>query len=428
MLTAGILSLALFIGSVGLCAGALHGALPPFGWTLLAGTAVFILGWAGVLAIMVARRVGHDELVRVWSRLAATLIVGSQFACLGLIWGVLPFVSTSAQLLMALPVMGCVPTQMICSPENSLVNRVGAVGVLGSLALFFATRGTQPEAFAALYVAGFGVIMFILGDRLAGVVRAAVAARLASEALAARLDRMLAEVADQRDAQTRFMASASHDLGQPLAAASLFFDQSQRASDELARARAAEGVRRAFAAADQLLSHMLGYLRLKADAVEVHRSRTSARGVAAKVIALHAAAATAAGVELRLVGRDAILLIDPSLAERALSNLIDNAINHARADRILVGVRRTGKQVRLWVIDDGTGVAPVDAEHIFNDYYQADAGGAVRRGFGLGLASVRRLTVLMEGSAGHDRRWLHGAAFYLEFCAAPSLRSDGIAA
>ncbi|QYE36579.1 HAMP domain-containing histidine kinase [Polymorphobacter sp. PAMC 29334] len=419
MLTAGILSLGLFVLSSVLSYATIRASPPPLTMPLLIYTAAFVLLWVAGLVVMVARRAGHAERVRVWSRLAIFIILGSHLACFGLIWGVMPFLRLDGQLLLAIPLIGCVPVQLICSPENSLANRSGAVGVIGSLGAFFATRGTEFTTFAALYIFGFAIIMLILGDRVAGTVRATVAARLASDAAARKLDRLLSEVAAERDAKTKFIAAASHDLGQPLAAAALFFDQSLRTTDDLARAKAIEGVRRAFASADQLLSHMLGHLRLEADAVEPHRSQVAVGPLLARVAAQYAPAAAAAGIALRTTGARLSLLLDPPLIERALGNLIDNAIQHSRGRRILLGARRQGDIVRLWVIDDGVGVAPIDARHIFDDYYQADTGGAAQRnGFGLGLSSARRLAIVMAGSAGLDARWRRGAAFYLEFGAA----------
>ncbi len=424
MLTAGILSLGLFVLSSVLSYAIVRASPPPLTIPLLIYTSAFVGLWVVGLGVMVARRAGHAERVRVWSRLAVFIILGSHVACFALIWGIMPFLSLDGQLLLAIPLIGCIPVQLICSPENSLANRSGTVGVIGSLGAFFATRGTDVATFAALYIFGFGVVMLILGDRVAGTVRATVAARLASDAAARKLDRLLSEVAAERDAKTKFIAAASHDLGQPLAAAALFFDQSLRTTDELARAKAIEGVRRAFASADQLLSHMLGHLRLEADAVEPHRSQVAVGPLLARVAAQYAPAAAAAGIALRTGGAQLALLLDPPLIERALGNLVDNAIHHSRGRRIFLGARRHGDTVRLWVIDDGVGVAPIDALHIFDDYYQADSGGNTQRsGFGLGLSSARRLAMTMSGSAGLDPRWRRGAAFYLEFGVASFLPS-----
>jgi signal transduction histidine kinase len=76
---------------------------------------------------------------------------------------------------------------------------------------------------------------------------------------------------------------------------------------------------------------------------------------------------------------------------------------------------RESYTVRLWVIDDGRGVAAQDQARLFDDYAQgSDHGDEVRGGFGLGLASVRRIMALMGGRCGLDPRWRGGAAFFLE--------------
>ena len=424
MIAAGVLTSALFTLSVAIVYFAARDAPVAAVRPLLLYTSVYLLAWLLAMLVMAVRQPSPAERVRIWGRGAVAIILGSQLACIWLIWGVMPLVAVEIQLLIAIPLMGSVPVQVIASPESSLANRFGIFGVLGSLALFFMTRHVAAATLAALYVGGFALVMFVLANRVNRTVRDTVAARLASDVAARQLERLLADVAAERDAKTRFIAAASHDLGQPLQAAALFFDQTLRAADELSRARATEGVRRAFAAADQLLSHMLEHLRLEADAVEPHPSRIAVRALLQRVAAQHAPAAALAGMRIRTAGADLALLLDPALIERALGNLVHNAIVHSRGSQVLVAVRRHGPDaVRLWVIDNGTGIGRVDARHIFDDYYQAAIpAGAVRSGFGLGLSSVRRIATIMHGSAELDPRWRKGAAFYLE------LPSSGVAA
>jgi signal transduction histidine kinase len=103
------------------------------------------------------------------------------------------------------------------------------------------------------------------------------------------------------------------------------------------------------------------------------------------------------------------------LLERALGNLINNAVQHSGASRIVMGVRPFGPdRRRLWVVDDGRGIADADADHLFEDYYRGSAP-VVKSGFGLGLSSVRRIAILLRGEARFETRWKGGAAFYLEF-------------
>jgi signal transduction histidine kinase len=98
---------------------------------------------------------------------------------------------------------------------------------------------------------------------------------------------------------------------------------------------------------------------------------------------------------------------------------LGNAIRHARAKRILIGVRWHGGNVRVWVIDDGVGILPADLPRLFDDYVQgSDHGQEIRGGFGLGLATTLRLARLMGGDAGYEAKWVKGSAFWLELRAA----------
>jgi signal transduction histidine kinase len=384
---------------------------------VMAYIGLFVVFWIVATAIMAARRPSAQERVVLWRWVATAIILGSHLACLGVIWFVLPRASTTAQLMISLFIVTCIPTQLICSPESVVANRSGVVTVLGSLALFLVTRDSFLERLAAIYVVVFAGAMFVLSNILNQTVQDTVAARLASDAAARQLDRMLGEVAAQRDASTKFIASASHDLGQPLQAVALFFDQTLRAPKGALRDAAIDGVRNALVAADELLSHMLGHLRLEADAVEPHRSSVELPALLKRVAARHAPAVKAGGLTLSVAAHPLVLPLDPSLVDRALGNLIHNAVTHSRGRRILLAARRHGPgAVRIWVVDDGVGVGRIDAKHIFEDYYQgASEQGRARGGFGLGLASVRRLAALMDGVAGLDPRWRRGAAFYLEF-------------
>ena len=75
--------------------------------------------------------------------------------------------------------------------------------------------------------------------------------------------------------------------------------------------------------------------------------------------------------------------------------------------------------MRLWVIDDGVGIPEADAPRLFTDYVQgSNHGDEIRGGFGLGLASARRMAELMGAAVGLERKWTKGAAFWLELPAA----------
>lgn len=380
-------------------------------------TGCIVIAWIAAAVVLYVRPPNTTISVQIWRRYANALIWSLHLSVVGLIWGILPVLPLNQVYFAMVFMMAYVPAQVISSPESTVANRGGIILVLGSSAALLATRGETSTTLLALYVFCFGILMFVLSARVQRTVSETVAARLASDKSARELDRLVAIVAAERDAKTRFIAAASHDLGQPLQAASLFFDQMLRTDDREARIRAAEGVKRAFASADALLAHMLGHLQLEADAVVPYPSAVKLPSLLAKVVAQHQPAAERAG--LRIAARSVArlrILTDSKLLERALGNLIGNAIAHSRGSRVLVAARHHGPDaVRLWVIDDGIGIARGDVRHVFDDYFQGPApAGDVRSGFGLGLPSVRRIAAMLGGSADLDPRWIGGCAFFLE--------------
>jgi signal transduction histidine kinase len=100
--------------------------------------------------------------------------------------------------------------------------------------------------------------------------------------------------------------------------------------------------------------------------------------------------------------------VDPDLAERILSPLLDNACRYARG-QVTLSLERSDGVVLFSVDDDGPGVAPDEADAIFEPAARGEAGRQSGPSAGLGLALARRLArsasgdVEVEPSAGGGR-------------------------
>lgn len=284
-------------------------------------------------------------------------------------------------------------------------------GVAASGALF-AIVNKVPDAYgwAALLLAT-GVLLYLLQALVQRTILAELDRRVAVEAAAADTRQALAVAAAERDAKARFVASASHDLKQPLATAQLWARMGLDAPPGDERARAIDNAERAFASAIAQLDSMLQHLRLEAGA-EMVRIRTVPLGPILQAAAdAHGPAAQTAGLRISVAPTRLMVVADPVLLARALDNLIVNAIRHSGARRLVLGARTSGEAVSIWAVDDGRGIPAADRGRLFQDYAQgSDAGPG---GFGIGLASVRRLLRLMGGDAGFEPGWTGGAAFLL---------------
>ena len=117
-------------------------------------------------------------------------------------------------------------------------------------------------------------------------------------------------------------------------------------------------------------------------------------------------------------GRAGIVVrADEQRLTQALLQLADNAVKHTHdGDEIAIGSSAGRAQARLWVRDRGPGVAPGDAERIFERFGRAaSAVGRNDEGSGLGLAIVSAIAEALGGRVVLDSRPGHGATFSLVF-------------
>ena len=96
-------------------------------------------------------------------------------------------------------------------------------------------------------------------------------------------------------------------------------------------------------------------------------------------------------LELELPDRELPVYADPEMMQRALHNLLGNAMHHIGADGIFI-LRATPctEGIRVEVEDHGPGIPPEDLPHIFDRYYRSrsDAG---KQGTGLGLSITKAI-------------------------------------
>ena len=107
---------------------------------------------------------------------------------------------------------------------------------------------------------------------------------------------------------------------------------------------------------------------------------------------------------------------DANLLERAVFNLLDNAVRHTDGDdkRVIVTVRREGPHTVLEVRDHGKGIDPEELPHIWEKYYTSRQRG--NRGVsGLWLAIVKQIADLHHAEVSMESVPGEGSAFCLKF-------------
>jgi signal transduction histidine kinase len=227
--------------------------------------------------------------------------------------------------------------------------------------------------------------------------------------LATTLNGMLDRIAAGAREIRRMSQDAAHDLRTPLTVI--------RGRLEVALARAPDGdwqaeVAEAVEGLDRLaamLEAILDVAEAEGSALRLRRESVDLAELAAELVDLYAPAAEERGLELGLRSSGPVVLrADPHMVRRAVANLLDNALHHARGGtRVDVRVTRSaGGEASLEVADDGPGFAPGLGESVFlRTVRDPDS-----PGFGLGLPLVRAAARAHGGEAKAGGSDLGGAS------------------
>ena len=391
------------------------GRAQPFGYGLwLSAMLALLVAWLTAWGSFRLRPPSDDAILRRWipgAKLGMRL--GNLVTAAG-VWVFLPACDADMRALMLVLYAWFLVIQFAAATEATQVLGSAVLTVLGSLTAWLVIE--QPPHFLAFtaFMALFGATLVAIRRFVREAVVKAIVASAEADASNRALTEALASLERERDAKTHFIRAASHDLQQPLQAAALFLDGikpgARAPSTTLNRARQALG------AARDLVDAMLDHLRLDGGAVRPEWSRFPAGEVFDRVLLTQGSAAATAGVKLSFVGRRAQVYADLQLLARAVENLVSNAIRHSGGRRVVIGARRRGERVTIWVVDDGRGLAAGDATRLFLPFEQGRSVGPAG-GFGLGLASTSGLAAVMEGTCGVEQKLSRGAAFYLHLLA-----------
>lgn len=394
--------------------------VPLWSWTAFMGavTAIMLI----VPMLVQVRQPSAERIERFWSPLGKVVAVLFDLAVASSVWVLLPYASEPLQLLMVIFYSAAISGQVIATAESIGTVVFGVIAVFGSAALFFFRSETAYSTSLAVFLLAFGALMIGTALVLKQAIRTAITLRLRAESMSADLADALAATHAERDARARFIAAASHDLRQPLQAASLYFRQVLRVADPERRAQAADGVNRGLAEAMVMLESMAEHLRLESGALHAQVEPVALDAVFAGLAQELDATARQADITLRFGGRGRHVLADPALLTRILRNLVSNAILHSRGRRVRVLARGGGAHVAIHVIDDGVGLGDQPAEALFLPYSQGQDSRRLGRGSGLGLAIAREMAQLMGGALVADPRWRLGSAFTLTLPAAAAVQ------
>lgn len=193
--------------------------------------------------------------------------------------------------------------------------------------------------------------------------------------------------------KTRFLASASHDLLQPINAARLFVSALEsQISDRKAAVLVLNQIDSSLTAAEEILSTLLDISKMDAGVIDPMITVFPLMDVLQPLRNEFAALADKKGLELAFVPCSAYVKSDIQLLRRVIQNFLSNAFRYTDRGKVLLGCRRLPHHVTIEIWDTGPGIPSDQLSQIFEEFKRLSHKGENKNGLGLGLAIVDRIS------------------------------------
>lgn len=211
--------------------------------------------------------------------------------------------------------------------------------------------------------------------------------------------RLMAQAKDnalrQEASMSKFLASASHDLRQPLQAVFLFAAALSPFVSERGRVALA-GMNNSLEALKSLLDGLLDVSSLDSEIVHPVIEEFLVSEVLRPVVMTFEPMAREKKLVLATAVCEARVRSDRTLLERMLTNLVHNAIRFTPSGQVLIECLPLDSKLDIIVTDTGIGIPPDQHNAVFDEFHQVENAQRDRaRGPGLGLSVVRRLSKLL---------------------------------
>ncbi len=213
----------------------------------------------------------------------------------------------------------------------------------------------------------------------------------------------LREARDQADhaslAKSRFLATASHDLRQPLQTLALLNGALRRlVADRPAVTDVVVQQDHAITSMSRLLNALLDISKLESGAVRPNPVDFTVGALFEELREELSSLAEDKGLAFAVTPCEGLVHSDPALVGQILRNLVSNAIKYTRQGRVALRCLHDDPAfVRIEVADTGVGIPTDQLRYIYDEFFQV--GGPhnpARQGYGLGLSIVKRLATLLD--------------------------------
>lgn len=242
-----------------------------------------------------------------------------------------------------------------------------------------------------------GVFWFLLamaGHRLHRIYRSSFELQYSNQELIDSLTQQTRAALRAVAIKNRFLASAAHDLRQPVHALSLYADW--LATEPEMASEIAPRILQSTRAINELFDSLFDLSRIDAGNYKVRLQRVDVARLLADLMPQYEPLAAAKSLRIRVRARPTVVWTDPVVLRRIVGNLLSNAVRHTQHGGVLLALRHRREGVLvIEVWDTGVGIAREHQRAIFQEFFRVTQHQGTEDSLGLGLTIASRLATLM---------------------------------
>jgi signal transduction histidine kinase len=265
-------------------------------------------------------------------------------------------------------------------------------GILGALSIWYLTKNLREINYAAQRFQQGDLEYRIADDNKTELTGLAKTYNHMAETIVKDMDK----IKSLEKVRSDLIANISHDLRTPLAIIQGYIETLQMKEGSLNPKERKEYLAKINSSGERLaklIAQLFEYSKLEANQIEPQKESFLISELANDVHRSYQVLAQKKNISLHLNMESQVPLVfaDISLVERAIQNLMDNALKFTpEGGEVMVSIKPHKENVEISIKDSGPGIAKENQQLVFERYRQTKTG-KEKEGAGLGLAIVRKI-------------------------------------
>lgn len=367
---------------------------------------IWLFAWSALMSVLVVLRITTTwglpvEPAKILDAVKNLRIVTRGVGFIGFGWGI-GWVMLTPQLSMANRMIYLFITTgaLISSMFGYSVHRPAFYAFSLPLMVFSLSTVIWPtHVFPWPFTLGLATLFvstFLIAKNFSKVFEESIQLRFRNE----QLYQALAEERDQSVAanlaKSNFIASASHDLRQPMYAVNMYLESLHPDQMPESERKTIQKIKNSVITLNDMFESLLNVSKLDSGTFNPAERPFALQTLAQSLQDIAGPLAKQKALQLHIDAPEGVWVKgDEKLLSQALLNLIHNAIQYTEQGRVLARLSVHDEGLQVQVSDTGCGIAPDDQMRIFDEFYRVDRTRSVHDGLGLGLSIVRRICKLL---------------------------------